>query len=56
MPGRRPIFASLLSNWYYFLRDGLFRLTLEPQAPDIRKANEARKKSSNKEVDEKKPW
>ena len=55
MPGRRPIFVSLVSNWYYFLRDGLFRLTLEPEAPEVRKAKGS-KKSETKELNEKKPW
>lgn len=54
MPGRRPIFISLVSDFYYFLRDFLYKKTIEPKAPQIRKSKEA--KSADKDQDERKPW
>jgi len=55
MPGRRPIFATLLSSSYYWLRDGLFKVTLEPEAPEVRKSK-ASNKPQKKEESERKPW
>ncbi len=56
MPGRRPIFATLISNIYYKLRDTLYKATLEPEAPEIRKAKESFDSKSQKKAEEKKPW
>lgn len=54
MPGRRPIFATLVSGSYYVLRDFLYKRTIEPKAPDVRKSQDVRGSSSPQK--EKKPW
>lgn len=48
MPGRRPIFASLVSNLIWGTRDFLFKATLEPASPEKRKAKEAKKAAKKK--------
>jgi hypothetical protein len=53
MPGRRPIFASLISSLIWGTRDFLFRATLEPASPEKRKAKEAKKAARKKKKDEK---
>ena len=45
MPGRRPIFASLVSNLFWGTRDFLFKVTLEPASPEKRKKKEAAKQA-----------
>ncbi len=37
MAGRRPIFVGLVSGIYLFLRDGLYKLLLEPKPHHERK-------------------
>lgn len=53
MPGRRPIFVSLVSDLFYTLRDFLYKRTIEPKAPEIRKSKETKNSSIQ---EEKKPW
>lgn len=48
MPGRRPIFASLITNIFWGTRDFLFRVTLEPASHDKRRAKEDKKKENKK--------
>ncbi len=48
MPGRRPIFASLISNLFWGTRDFLFKVTLEPASPQERKKKEEAKKAKKK--------
>ncbi|SNS93946.1 hypothetical protein SAMN05421640_1703 [Ekhidna lutea] len=43
MPGRRPIFATLITSLFWGTRDFLFKATLEPASPEKRKAREAKK-------------
>ncbi|MEO9872814.1 hypothetical protein [Ekhidna sp.] len=45
MPGRRPIFVSLVSNLFWGTRDFIFKATLEPASPEKRKRKEAAKKA-----------
>ncbi len=54
MPGRRPIFVSLISGTYYAMRDFLYKQTIEPKAPEIRKSKDT--KDTSKVEEEKKPW
>ncbi len=49
MPGRRPIFASLISNLFWGTRDFLFKATLEPASHEKRKAKEAQKAAKKEE-------
>ncbi|MEQ6167272.1 MULTISPECIES: hypothetical protein [unclassified Ekhidna] len=49
MPGRRPIFASLVSNLFWGTRDFLFKATLEPASPEKRKAKAAKKAAKKRE-------
>ena len=51
MPGRRPIFASLVYNLFWGTRDFLFKATLEPASPEKRKAKEAKKAAKKKNKD-----
>ena len=44
MPGRRPIFATLVTSLFYGTRDFLFKVTLEPASHEARRAKEAKKK------------
>lgn len=48
MPGRRPIFASLITTLFWGTRDFLFKATLEPISAEKRKEKEA-KKAAQKE-------
>ncbi len=48
MPGRRPIFATLITNLFWGTRDFLFRATLEPASHEKRKAKEAKKEAKKK--------
>ena len=48
MPGRRPIFASLIASIFWGTRDLLFKVTLEPASHDKRKAKEAKKDEKKK--------
>lgn len=48
MPGRKPIFASLITNLFWGTRDFLFKVTLEPASPQKRKAQEAKKAEKEK--------
>ena len=48
MPGRRPIFATLVSNLFWGTRDFLFKATLEPASPEKRKAKAAKKAAKKK--------
>lgn len=45
MPGRRPILATLLSDFLTGIRDLLFKATLEPKSPQERKEKENKKNS-----------
>ena len=45
MAGRRPIFATLVSDLYYGTRDLLFRITLEPASHANQRAKEAKKEA-----------
>ncbi len=56
MVGRRPIFASLVTSLYYWVRDSLYKATLEPESHEVRKAKESFKPSRDKKEAEKKPW
>lgn len=38
MPGRKPIFASLFVDIMTVLRDGLYKIFLEPASPGKRRA------------------
>lgn len=49
MPGRRPIFASLISNLFWGTRDFLFKATLEPASHEKRKEKEAKKAAKKEE-------
>ncbi len=40
MPGRRPIFASLVTKLFWGTRDFLFKIILEPASPEKRKKKE----------------
>lgn len=44
MPGRSPIFVTLISSIFMFLRDILFRATLEPVAKKGRKKRQDKQK------------
>jgi len=48
MPGRRPIFATLISSLILGTRDLLFKMTLEPDSPAKRKAKQAKKEAKKK--------
>ncbi len=48
MPGRRPIFATLITSLFWGTRDFLFKATLEPASPEKRKAREAKKAAKQK--------
>ncbi|WP_425393050.1 hypothetical protein [Ekhidna sp.] len=52
MPGRRPIFASLITNLFWGTRDLLFKATLEPASPEKRKEREAKKAAKKKKKSE----
>lgn len=54
MPGHRPIFVTLVTDFYVGLRDILYKATIEPKAPEVRKEKEAKK--GTKKTTEKKPW
>ena len=45
MAGRRPIFATLVSDLFYGTRDLLFRAMLEPASHADQKAKEAKKQA-----------
>jgi len=47
MPGHKPIFASLIIDFYTFLRDGLYKAILEPGSASKRRA----KRMKNKKKD-----
>lgn len=51
MPGRRPIFASLISNLFWGTRDFLFKATLEPASHEKRKAKEDKKAAKQKKAE-----
>ncbi len=44
MPGRRPIFATLVTDLYTFTRDSMFKIFLEPASHEDRRAKEEKKK------------
>lgn len=48
MRGRKPIFATMVSSTYTFLRDSLFKAVLEPQTPAVRRAKRIKKKKKEK--------
>lgn len=48
MPGRRPIFLSLVSSLIWGTRDFLFKALLEPASHEKRKAKEEKKKAKKK--------
>ncbi len=50
MPGRKPIFATLVSDLYYWIRDLAIRV-LEPSAPAGQK-----NKDNGRKDQERKPW
>ena len=45
MPGRKPIFATLVVDVYTFTRDAMFKLFLEPASHEDRRAKEEKKKN-----------
>ncbi|MFY0607235.1 MAG: hypothetical protein JXR10_10990 [Cyclobacteriaceae bacterium] len=45
MPGRRPIFATLMFDLSTLLRDGLYKALLEPASHADRKKKESKNKS-----------
>jgi hypothetical protein len=47
MPGRKPIFATLVSDLYTFTRDSMFKVFLEPDSHEERRAKEEKKKNKN---------
>lgn len=49
MPGRRPIFVTLVGDIVSFLRDVLFKAILEPASPAKRRAKRMKKKPSKEE-------
>ncbi len=44
MPGRKPIFATLVTDIYTFTRDSMFKIFLEPASHEERRAKEEKKK------------
>lgn len=38
MPGHKPIFVGLISSILVFFRDSLFKATIEPKSPKLRRA------------------
>ncbi len=44
MPGRRPIFVSLVSTLIWGTRDFIFKAFLEPESHEERKKKEDKKK------------
>jgi len=38
MPGHKPILVGLISGILVFFRDSLFKATIEPKSPTIRRA------------------
>lgn len=58
MPGRKPIFASLLAGSYYTIRDLLFKATLEPESPEERKEKSKKKPTKSRGIkkEDRKSW
>lgn len=48
MPGRRPIFFSLMSSIYHFFRDLFFKAMLEPESPAKRRVKRIKKGKKKK--------
>lgn len=48
MPGRRPIFLSLVSSLIWGTRDFFFKALLEPESHEKRQAKEDKKKGKKK--------
>lgn len=48
MLGRKPIFATLISATFLFLRDALFKAVLEPKSPAQRRAKRIKKHKRRK--------
>jgi len=44
MPGRKPIFATLVTDIYTFTRDSMFKVFLEPASHEDRREKEKKKK------------
>ena len=47
MPGRKPIFATLINDIFTFTRDSMFKAFLEPASHDDRKAKEEKRKKKD---------
>lgn len=48
MAGRRPIFATLVTNLFWGTRDFFFKIMLEPDSHEERREKEAKKESEKK--------
>ncbi len=49
MAGRKPIFATLVTSFYYGTRDLLFKVTLEPASHQSRRAKEAKQREKEEQ-------
>lgn len=49
MAGRRPIFATLVTNVFVGTRDFFFKVMLEPASHDKRREKEEKKKAKEEE-------